>query len=49
MLLSPNVAFKELHKFRNLKDVYIFGDDPEFCSQLIKGNIKKAALDPESL
>lgn len=46
LLLSPNVAFKELHKYRNLKDVYIFGDDPLFCSQLVKGNIKKAALDP---
>lgn len=49
MLLSPNVAFQELHKFRNLKDVYIYGDDPKFCAQLVKGNIKKAAIDPEKL
>lgn len=38
-----------MHKFRNLKDVYIYGNDPKFCAQLVKGNIKKAAFDSKEM
>jgi len=43
LLLSPKFVSTELYKFKNLKDVYVFGDDPKLCAQLVKGNIKVAS------